>query len=107
MCIRDRVEIEDEVATLEILQRYRRSAVTLQAERGRRRTCVKFASQMPSFRRFRPVNVGIASCVWWAQAGPRLRATGRAGRNPSRRQNTRNESDEGRPLGHDTERTRS
>src|SRR6185437_15239376 len=101
------VEIKDEVATLEILQRDRRSAVALQRERRRLRAYGKFARHMPSFRRFRPVNGGIASCVGWAQAVPRLLATDCAGPNPGRRQNIRNTSDEGRPLGHDTEQTRS
>ncbi len=80
------IEIEDEVAALEILQRYRRSAVARQTEGRRLRRRDKFACHMPSFRRFRAVNGGNCHVRRVGASGSTGTYRGRAGRLTGARQ---------------------
>src|SRR6185437_2726478 len=72
--VRLRIEIEDEIAALEVLQRDRSAAVARQREGRCLVAEADFARHVPSFRRFRPVNVADATCVGGAQRAPRRSA---------------------------------
>ena len=69
------------------------------------RTRNKFAAHVPSFRRFRAVNVAHAICVGGAQQVPYTCAGGRSGRLPARHCFTRAASDRGVRLTHAKRRT--
>ena len=91
-CIGLWVEIEDKLAALEITQSNPAATVPAEGEGWSLRTRNKFAAHVahvPSFRRFRAVNVAHAICVGGAQQVPYTCAGGCSGRLRARHRFTR------------------